>query len=350
MTRGVAPSPLTVLVSFPALRATTNPYIVTLARELSDQPDLDVRYFSWNYALIGRYDVFHTHWPELFVAGKPGPKRAARQLLFFLLLVRLWAGRVPVVRTLHNVRPHHGGRTVEKLLLRQLDRLTGCWIRLNPQTETPDSAETSTILHGDYIEWFASYPQPTAEPGRLLFAGLIRDYKNIPALIMAFAGIDDPAYRLKIAGNPSSAELARSLQDEAAGDSRVSFDFEYVSDTELADAVGRCELMVLPYAEMHNSGAALMALSMRRPVLVPDNEITRSLAEEVGPGWVYRFVGALSAADIAAAITDRRQRAAWPPPDLTRRSWGDAGSRHLDVYRAARLLRGRLSRQPLQRK
>ncbi len=340
-----AAASLTVLASFPALRATTNPYIVTLARELAAQPDLHLRYFSWKYALVGHYDVFHAHWPELFVAGPPGIKVAARQVLFALVLVRLWAMRTPVVRTLHNVRPHQGGRRVEKVLLRRLDRLTTAWVRLNPLTETPDAARTFTILHGDYIDWFAKYRQPPAEPGRVLFAGLIRDYKNVPRLIAAFAGIDDPTFRLSIAGSPSTAELAHSLELAAKGDDRVSFTFEYISEEKLADLVGRCELMVLPYAEMHNSGAALMALSMRRPVLTPDNAATRSLAQEVGPGWVYRFAGDLTAADVLAAITDRRGRSAGIVPDLTQRSWCDAGRRHAEVYRAAQRFRARRRRR-----
>lgn len=103
--------------------------------------------------------------------------------------------------------------------------------------------------------------------------------------------------------------------------------------------------MVLPYAEMHNSGAALMALSMRRPVLTPDNAATRSLAQEVGPGWVYRFAGDLTAADVLAAITDRRGRSAGIVPDLTQRSWCDAGRRHAEVYRAAQRFRARRRRR-----
>ena len=280
---GIGKSPLVVLASFPEPRQTTNPYIVMLARELVSRPEIDLRYFTWKKALVHRYDVFHAHWPEILVSGDPGVKLAVRRLLFCILLGRLWLSRVAVVRTQHNTRPHRAGRRIENYLLRMLESRTTWWVTLNPTTSTPDSNRTTTILHGHYVEWFSRYTQPPAEPGQVLFAGLIRDYKNIPALVRAFEGIEDPTYRLTIAGSPSSAELARSLESVANGDSRVTFTFEYITDEELADAVGRCEMIVLPYAEMHNSGAALMALSMRRPVLTPDNAATRSLADEVGP-------------------------------------------------------------------
>ncbi len=342
---GIAESPVVVLASFPEPRPTTNPYIVMLARELVDQPEVELRYFTWKNALLRRYDVFHAHWPEILVSGNPGIKLAGRRLLFCILLGRLWLSGVAVVRTQHNIRPHRRGRTIENFLLRKLENRTAWWITLNRTTHTLDSSRTTTILHGEYVDWFGKYLQPPAEPGQVLFAGLIRDYKNVPTLIKAFAEIDDPTYRLRIAGSPSSAELACSLESAANGDNRVTLTFEYISDEELADAVGRCEVMVLPYAEMHNSGAALMALSMRRPVLAPDNAATRSLADEVGPGWVYRFTGDLSAADIVTAITDRRGRSAGVVPDLTRRSWRDAGRRHLEVYRAAQQFRLRRLRR-----
>jgi beta-1,4-mannosyltransferase len=337
---------LTVLVSFPLPRPTTNPYIVMLGQVLRDERGLRLVYFSWKSALVGRYDVFHAHWPEILVAGKPGLKLFGRQLLFLLMLTRLWVCRIPVVRTLHNLRPHDSGGRVEKYLLRLLDRRTVGWIRLNPFTETPDEARTATILHGHYIDWFGGYEQPSAMPGRLVFAGLIRDYKNIPALIGAFGDLVDPAAELRIVGSPSNDQLAGDITELAASDSRVSTSFGYLSDEELALEIGRAELVVLPYAEMHNSGAALLALSMRRPILTPDNEVTRTLAGEMGDGWVHRYSGALTAAGISAAITDLRTNPPQSAPQLAARDWDSAGFAHLGTYRAAQQFRRRAGRQP----
>jgi len=337
---------LTVLVSFPLPRPTTNPYIVMLGRALRDEGELRLRYFSWKSALVGRYDVFHAHWPEILVAGKPGLKLFGRQLLFLLMVTRLWLCRIPVVRTLHNLRPHDGGGRIENYLLALLDRRTVGWIRLNPFTESPDQARTATILHGHYIDWFAGYEQPTAQPGRLVFAGLIRDYKNIPALIGAFEDLEDPAYELRIVGSPANDQLAGAIAELAEADSRVSIWFGYLSDAELAAEIGRAELVVLPYAEMHNSGAALLALSMRRPIMTPDNEVTRTLADEVGHGWVYRYSGALTATGISAAIADLRTNPAQSAPRLAARDWDSAGSAHLAVYRAAQHFRRPGRRQP----
>jgi beta-1,4-mannosyltransferase len=90
---------------------------------------------------------------------------------------------------------------------------------------------------------------------------------------------------------------------------------------------------VLPYAEMLNSGAALLALSLRRPILVPRNDVNDLLAAEVGEAWVQRFDGPLEAADLLRALAAVRAAGlASAAPDLTRRSWDGVGESHAAVY------------------
>ena len=48
--------------------------------------------------------------------------------------------------------------------------------------------------------------------------------------------------------------------------------------------------------------AALLALSLDRPVLVPANPVNDRLAEEVGPVWVQRYAGALTAEVLTSAL------------------------------------------------
>jgi beta-1,4-mannosyltransferase len=61
---------LTVLQGFPVPRPTTNPYLVMLAQSLREQPGVTVLPFSWRTALVGRFDVYHSHWPEILVGGR----------------------------------------------------------------------------------------------------------------------------------------------------------------------------------------------------------------------------------------------------------------------------------------
>lgn len=332
-TVGESPRPVRVLASFPEPRPTTNPYIVMLRASLDARDDVELSTFTWRRALTGSYDVFHAHWPEILVAGASPLKALVRQGLFAAMIARFAARGTAIVRTVHNLELPQGISRRERMLLRLFDARTTHRIRINTSTDVAGDA-VSTVLHGHYGDWFAADPVEPV-PGRVAFVGLIRRYKAVDALVRAFiATRDEPGsdeLTLVVAGKPSSDDLAHELRQLSAADERVRLRLAYLPDDDLARTVREASLVVLPAPEMHNSGTVLMALSLRRPVLVPDNAVNRALADEVGPGWVHTFTGTLGPRDILAAL-------ATPPtgsPDLSARGWAQAGAAHADVYRRA---------------
>jgi beta-1,4-mannosyltransferase len=323
---------LVVLQSFPAPRPSTNPYLCQLADGLSRLAD--IRYFSWRQALTGRFDVFHLHWPEVAVRGRTIPRTLARRLLFLLVLARIRVTGRALVRTVHNVSPHETGPWSERLVLRLCDRWTTAWITLTPFTATPSGAPAVTIRHGHYRNWFAGHPQPRPVAARLLYFGLIRRYKGVLDLVDVLAGAPHAAVTLRLLGRATEPDLADAIRCAVAADDRISAVLDYVAEDVLAEEIGRAELVVLPYHEMHNSGSALLALSLGRPVLIPAGAISAALAEEVGPGWVQTFSAPLTIEAIEAALAAVRP----PPaglPDLSLRDWDQLVDQHLSVYRSA---------------
>ncbi|MQA32809.1 glycosyltransferase [Modestobacter roseus] len=327
--------PLTVLQSFPEPRPTTNPYVVMLRSALDDLPGVEVLTFSWRRALTARYDVVHAHWPEILVDGRDPGRRFVRQALFVLLLLRLRVTRTPLVRTVHNLELPQGLSRRQSVLLRWAQRRTTLRIRINETTALDDGTPVATVVHGHYRDWYAEHPRREVQPGRLAFVGQVRRYKGVDRLVEAFRSVEDATLRLRIAGRPTSGELADELRAGAAADPRISLSLDFLPDAELVAEISAAELVVLPYREMHNSGGALAALSLGRPVLVPDNLVNRRLAEEVGAEWVLTFDGPLTGQALAAAVSRLR---AMPPagrPDLSRREWDDAGRAHVAAYRQA---------------
>lgn len=324
---------LRVLQSFPRPRSTTNPYLVQLLAAL--EPECEVLTFTWRAALTSRWDVLHVHWPETMLRGTTRVRTVARHLRFALLMTRVTLTRAGLVRTLHNVAPHEAPGVAEDLLHRWCDRRTDLWIRLNPLTSAPSTAPVRTILHGDYRAWFAGTPTKDTVPGRLLFFGLVRPYKGVENLLASFTALPDPGLSLHVTGRVTDVALREDVERRAAQDPRITLFLEHVTDPRLAEEVSSAQLVVLPYREMHNSGAALLALSLGRPVLVPRSPVTELLAQEVGPSWVHLFDGDLGPAHLARAIAAVRP-VPQPGPDLTARSWDTAGSSHAAVYREAR--------------
>lgn len=324
---------MVVLQSLRPQTRNDNPYLKQLLRAI--EPHADIEYFSWRTALVGRFDVFHVHWPE-FLLRERGRNRFVQYLLFsaFLLRMRLTGKRV--VRTLHNLEPHEGVDAIERRLLEQLDRSTSAWIRIN-ETTPLRAPHTATILHGHYRDWFAELNVPASVPGRLLYFGLIRPYKGVEGLLDCFERGPEAAapVTLRIVGKPATDALRQRIETACAANAQVTALLDYVDDATLAHEIGQAQLVVLPFRQMHNSGSLVLALSLNRPVLVPRNEANTVLAAEVGPGWIYMYDGELSPAVLSAALEQvaRDERAA--TPDLSRREWAEAGVSHCQAYAAA---------------
>jgi len=345
MTSETTARTLRVMQSFPEGRTTTNPYLLQLLAGLA--PYAEVSGLSWRRGLTRRVDVFHVHWPELLLRARSPGRRWVRRLLLRILLLKWRLQHTAIVRTVHNTASHEAIPIRDASLLARLDRQTSLWIRLNPSTEIASvdagapGAPVRTIIHGHYRTWFAGCAVPPPVSGRLLHFGLLRPYKGVPALIDAFVGCPDSSVpeaaplTLHICGSPVTPAFGADVVQAGSADPRITVVLGHASDAVLAHEIGQAELVVLPYRDMHNSGAALLALSLSRPVLVPSNAVTRALCDEVGAGWVFAYDGALSAEQLREAMARARERSTGQEPDLSGRDWPRVVAEHLAAYRAA---------------
>ena len=331
--------PVRVLESARELRATTNPYIVQLVESVGQRDDTEVVLFGFARAIAGRYDVFHVHWPELLLTSARTPlRRLARRLLTTAFVARLWLTRTPVVRTWHNLTRPDGLSRWDHRILDALERRTRHVIRLTDQTVPPLEVPTSTIVHAHYRDWFERIEpavEATPNPRRALYFGLIKPYKGVEQLLAAVADSPEADLDVRLVGSPSDPALADQVRAAVAADARVSADLSYADDATLAAEIAAAALVVLPYRAMHNSGALLLALSLDTPVLAPDNEVNRRLAEEVGEGWLHLFEGTLTIEDLERAL---KAVAATPPsgrPDLSAREWPESAALHAAAFRAS---------------
>lgn len=334
MTGPRTPTALTVMEATTAAPDGTTRYIDQVVTFAS--PHTTFVYFSWTAALQGRYDVLHIHWPELLVRHRSRLKRFTASVLLLLLLIALKIRRIPIVRTLHNLQPHEEGAALERFVLRVLDRATSHFVTINPVTRAPHGIETY-IPHGHYRDRFAPHERSESEVGTLVYAGLIRPYKGIERLVASYsARPEGAAAKLRIVGKPTP-ELRAYIEDAISCDSSISAVLEFVPDAELVKEMTRAELVCLPYDELHNSGMALVALSLDRPLLVPETDTTRALANEVGPGWLHLFPSPLTADHLAAALEQNRAAASTRSarPILDDRDWERVSARYERVFRAA---------------
>jgi glycosyltransferase involved in cell wall biosynthesis len=141
-----------------------------------------------------------------------------------------------------------------------------------------------------------------SEAKMLLFVGAVRSYKNVEMLVRAFREVTTRDAILHVVGSPNSAKLAQSILGQASSDDRVSVLFEFVEPEVLSAHVSAADLVVLPYREILNSGSALLALSLNRPILVPDLGAMGELKADFGDEWVRTFSGELDKAILERAL------------------------------------------------
>lgn len=317
------PNELRVLEAYRHSAARTNPYLALLSGSLRHHGVI-VHELSFISAAVRRWDLVHVHWPEQLASGRLYRLVVKMPVVVAIVLKVVLTG-TPVVRTVHNVAPHEGQGRIQRWIARFLDKHTTVWIVLNDTTPTPDATRTVVVPHGHYRDWYAPYPPRAPHPGACLMFGQIRRYKGAVELVRCFTELKDPLATLALVGSAQDYELRRELEDLASEDGRVALHFDFAPDRDLAEHIYRSEVVILPYTAIENSGSALLALSLGRPVVMPRTESVIALQHEVGDSWVVTYEAPLDAAKLAGALEAARSTARPALPDMPTRDWAVSG-------------------------
>jgi beta-1,4-mannosyltransferase len=313
----------------------SNPFISLLIRNLD--ADVEVITFSWREAFLGRYDVLHVHWPDALLRAPTPMRRVLKYLQLRALLTRNRFRGIRQVWTVHNLTPHEAGGGLRARALSVWESSCTDKVFLSQAASAQVPTDVGTVIkHGDYRDIRDAHREREvlAVTGDLLLFGLLRPYKGIESLVDAISG--QHSLRLRILGRPEPSSYADSLRQRAASVEGVQLDFGRVEDAELVEAITAAEIVVLPYQKIYNSGAALMALTLGRPIIVTDSATMRELRDEVGREWVYCLDAPLTAASLTEAVTTLRNSVRAGNPAFIGRDWAAIGHAYSEVYRRTR--------------
>jgi glycosyltransferase involved in cell wall biosynthesis len=294
--------------------------------------------YHWKRLVRRRYDILHLHWPEGDLNRPKLVQALPRSLSLLGLLHWARARGSKVIWTIHNLSAHEGFHPrLEKLFWRSFIPCVDGYISLSRAAQREALARFPrlgrvpgfVVPAGHYREAYARTISKSAARHELgidsratvlAFVGQVRPYKNIPGLIRAFQQLPDPSAVLLIAGESKALDLTAKLQTLSEVDPRVRLQLEWISDERLLGYLAAADLVVLPYAEVLNSGSALLALSFDRPILVPKAGSLGELQEAVGSAWVRTYTGELTTAELedAASWALKTPRPAHAPLDLLR--------------------------------
>jgi glycosyltransferase involved in cell wall biosynthesis len=296
------------IAAFPAFKSKKNPYQLLLYKHLKDIDNTVVDEFGAKNIIVNRYDIIHIHWPESNKLKRNVFVAFSYVIVFTLLILIAKLKGAKIIWTIHNIQPHEQkSKFLENLLYWMFTRLVDGFIVMNAQT-TDKSIDKypalkgkphQVILHGHYK---GSYPNIiTVAEARsnlglnagdkvYLILGQIRPYKGVEGLIDAFKKVKDRSFKLIIAGSVDvEGPYFRKLNEMIAGDERVILIPEFIADDVLQNYINACDIVVLPYKYLLNSGALFLALSFNRPVLVPAQETVKDLVVEYGEQWIIGY-------------------------------------------------------------
>jgi beta-1,4-mannosyltransferase len=316
-----------------------NQTVILLVDSLPDW--VEVRPFHLKTALFGRYDLIHWHWPEVMVRGTTTWQRIKRFLAVPILVARLRATNTPVVFTVHNEQAHEEGPFFERLALRMLDLAVTHRVFMYESafaSAPPAKTRDSLILKGDYAPLHPKSSKPRFDLAReksLIIPGHLRPYKGIEEFLRTFGDLGTRGYQLRIVGRPLVAEYAARLATLVKAFQGVELEMSYLSDDELERQILSAEVVVLPYWRVYNSGVALLALTLKRPVIVQDSPTMRELAAEVGGDWVTILEFPADSQAFEAAYIRAREAFNQPLPNLSKRDWKHVGQKYAQLYAEA---------------
>jgi D-inositol-3-phosphate glycosyltransferase len=227
-----------------------------------------------------------------------------KDLLLFALCRRLG---VPVVMTVHNIYPHEA-RTAEKFMYAAYYRRSAGLILhshrntqfLREEVKGIDPKRLHVVPFGNYDQFRdmevsrdeARRRLGLPQEGRIaLFFGMVRPYKGLDLFLAAAEGVRRacPQAFFVVAGQVLHGERSQyeGWVDKCGIDNKgLKVNFGYLSMEEVVTHVCACDVLVLPYRRIYQSGVLFMAYSFGRPVVATRVGSFPESIEEGRSGWL----------------------------------------------------------------
>lgn len=299
---------------------------------------------------VARADIFHLHWPDVFLA-QGGQFSFWLRLLWLRVLLGLarmcGVKRVWTVHNLYRPDQRHAALLARHFWPWYLSQLNGVVFlgqananligrELNPKTQK------AFIPHGHYRPILQQTRVPkhlNSGPPHLVIFGALASYKSVYRVVEATTQLPPGSLRLTIYGkhsrNAPDHRLIAALN--ALPGSYAPYIHHHdirLSEPALCNALAKADLAVFPYQQVLNSGAALFALSANCPILASQIPVFEELQADVGDEWVQLTHEPLSGQGLlASAMAGQALHNSGRKPNLSHREWPEIGAKTSVFYR-----------------
>jgi len=156
----------------------------------------------------------------------------------------------------------------------------------------------TVLRHGHFLD--LPLPVPTQAQARqalqikdgtttLLFFGQIKASKGLDILLKAMNLVHDPDIQLIIAGNARDVNPQDLIQSivKPSVQNQIHLHQRYINDQERDAWFKACDVLVVPYRRIYNSGVLMMGLSYGKAVIASDLTANREIIQNGVNGWLF---------------------------------------------------------------
>lgn len=215
----------------------------------------------------------------------------------FLMLFLIFIHRIfkSIIITVHDVDSFRGGdsKIMRKLIFLLADKIhVHNDFAFNSITkERKFKIPIFQIAHCDYSLFYKKIPVDTLPKNRkirLLFFGQIKKVKGLDIFLEALSHQKTDKFEIKIRGKlwHEDEDEYDSLFERLKNYS-VDCKFEYVVDEQVPTLYRWCDVVILPYRKIYQSGVLLKSLTFGKPVIVSDLQPFLEVVESGYNGLIF---------------------------------------------------------------
>lgn len=222
------------------------------------------------------------------------------------------------VLTLHDVSSFKGKNTgfTEQFILKSFDKFIvhNKLSQKELSKKLPEERLIKIIPHGNYLPFVdeLNYEPENNQTLKLLFFGQIKKVKGLEILLeaLAIAIKQNKKIHLTIAGKPWHDELSvyETLISDLKLENFVETHFQYVSNDKVSLYFDNCDLVILPYRKIYQSGILLLSMSYGRVALTSDLPAFKEIVQDGKTGFLFEESNPKDLARVILKIAGERKQ------------------------------------------
>ncbi|MCL6459081.1 MAG: glycosyltransferase family 4 protein [Gorillibacterium sp.] len=230
-------------------------------------------------------DIVHIHWMHHAYQNRNPLLFIVKSFIFTLTMLYLKLRKVQLIWTIHNLYPHNAQhQRMEHVMRTLICRFCSKLIvasdsikrKVMIEFNVPDS-KLFVVKHGHYVGVykpkgidFRRIYNISEDADVYLFLGAIKSYKGVEDLIEAFNAVKTKQSYLIVAGK-ADQEMQSYLKD-VKDIENIILELRFIPNEEVADLISAVDVMVMPYKEITTSGTAILGLSFKTLIIMPNND------------------------------------------------------------------------------